>query len=125
MRGKLGILMALAVLGAAGAVQAQGDAAKGERAFNKCKACHNLAEEKNRIGPHLVGIIGRPSASVEDFNYSDAMRQAELVWDDETLAQYLADPRGFIPGNKMAFAGLRNEQEIADLLAYLHEETGG
>lgn len=123
MRG-LVILVGLAALGAAGAAHAQGDATKGERVFNKCKACHELAQEKNKIGPHLVGVAGRPSASVEGFNYSDAMKQANLVWDDETLAQYLANPRGFIPGNKMAFAGLRNEQEIADLLAFLHQAAG-
>jgi cytochrome c len=123
MRGQFAVLLGLAMLATAGAAQAQGDAAKGERVFAKCKACHNASEEKNKIGPHLVGVFGRPAGSVEGFRYSDAIKNANITWDDQTLAQYVADPRGFIPGNRMAFVGLKKEDEIADLLAYLHEAT--
>jgi cytochrome c len=104
------------------AALAQGDAAEGEKVFNKCKACHAVDEPQNKIGPHLVGIFGRPAGSVEDFNYSDAMKESGVTWNEETIAAYLADPRGYIKGNRMALAGLE-EEEIADLIAYLKEES--
>jgi cytochrome c len=104
------------------AALAQGDAAEGEKVFNKCKACHAVDEPQNKIGPHLVGIFGRPAGSVEDFRYSDAMKESGVTWNDETIAAYLADPRGYIKGNRMALAGLK-EEEIADLIAYLKEES--
>lgn len=105
------------------AALAQGDPEKGERVFNKCKVCHVADEEKNKVGPTLVGIFGRPAGSVEGFKYSDAMKESGVTWDEETLAAYVADPKGYIKGNKMAFAGLKKEQEIADLIAYLQEVT--
>lgn len=95
------------------------DADKGKKVFNKCKTCHVVDEEKNKIGPNLVGIIGRPAGSVADFKYSDAMMASGITWDAETISAYVADPKGYIPGNKMAFAGLKKEEEIADLIAYL------
>jgi cytochrome c len=104
------------------AALSQGDAAEGEKVFNKCKACHAVDEPQNKIGPHLVGIFGRPAGSVEDFNYSDAMKESGVTWNEETIAAYLADPRGYIKGNRMALAGLE-EEEIADLIAYLKEES--
>jgi cytochrome c len=104
--------------------QAQGDPEKGEKVFNKCKTCHVVEEEKNKVGPHLVGIFGRPAGSVEGFKYSDAMTSSGVVWEDDTITTYLKDPKGYIPGNRMAFPGLRKDEEIADLLAYLHEEAG-
>src|SRR5688572_23883223 len=102
---------------------AQGDAAEGEKVFNQCKACHAVDEAKNKVGPHLVGIIGRPAGSVEDFKYSDALKESGITWNEETIAAYVADPRGYIKGNRMAFAGLKEEEEIANLLAYLKEES--
>jgi cytochrome c len=101
---------------------AQGDAAQGEKVFNKCRACHAVDEPQNKVGPHLVGIFGRPAGSVEDFRYSDAMKESGVTWNEETIAAYLADPRGYIKGNRMALAGLK-EDEIADLLAYLKEAS--
>jgi cytochrome c len=102
---------------------AEGDAAQGEKVFNKCRACHVVDEPQNRVGPHLVGLFGRQAGSVEDFRYSDAMKEAGVTWNEETIAEYVADPRGYIKGNRMAFAGLRKEEEIADLIAYLKEAT--
>jgi cytochrome c len=116
--------IAVAWLVGAGAANAQGDPEKGEKVFNKCKTCHVVEEAKNKIGPHLVGIFGRQAGVVDDFKYSDAMESSGVVWDDETIAAYLKDPKGYIPGNRMAFVGLRKDEEIADLLAYLHEEGG-
>ena len=102
---------------------ADGDAEKGERVFNKCKACHAVGEDaKNKVGPVLNGIIGRPAGTVEDFNYSDALlAKAEegLVWDEDSLAEYLEKPRDYIEGTKMSFAGLRKEEEIENVIAYL------
>ena len=115
--------VALALLAGAGTADAQGDPEKGEKVFNKCKACHVVDKEQNRVGPHLVGIFGRPAGSVEGFKYSDAMQSSDVVWDEETMAAYLKDPKGYIAGNRMVFPGLRKDEEIADLLAYLKEES--
>ncbi len=107
---------------ATAAVATGPDPAKGKKVFNKCKACHEATKEKNKVGPHLVGIVGRAVASVEGFKYSPAMqaKAAELgTWTEENLKQWLASPKTFIPGNKMAFAGLKKEEDIANLLAYL------
>ena len=116
--------VALALLAGAGTADAQGDPEKGEKVFNKCKACHVVDKEQNRVGPHLVGILGRPAGSVEGFKYSDAMQSSGVVWEEETMAAYLKDPKGYIAGNRMVFPGLRKDEEIADLLAYLQEEGG-
>ena len=116
--------IALALLAGPIGAQAQGDPEKGEKVFNKCKTCHVVEEEQNKVGPHLVGIFGRQAGSVEGFKYSDAMKESGIVWEDETITAYLKEPRAYIPGNRMAFAGLRKDEEIADLLAYLHEEAG-
>lgn len=104
-----------------GAAPAQaGDAAAGEKVFNKCKACHQVGETaKNRVGPMLNGIVGQPAGAVEGFKYSDALSGSGLVWDEATLAAYLADPKATVPGNKMAFAGLRKDEEIANVIAFL------
>lgn len=102
---------------------AQGDAAHGEKVFNQCKACHAVDEAKNKVGPHLVGVFGREAGSVEGFKYSDAMKESGITWNEETIAAYLADPRGYIKGNRMAFAGLKKEEDIADLIAYLKSES--
>lgn len=100
---------------------AAADAARGEKVFGKCKACHKL-DGKNAVGPHLDGVMGRPVASVEGFNYSDAMKghaSDSPAWDPVSLEEYVADPKGAVPGNKMSFAGLNKIQDRADLVAYL------
>lgn len=96
-----------------------GDPAKGKRVWNKCRACHVLDKEQNRVGPHLVGIIGRQSGSVEGYKYSKANAESDVVWTPEVLTTYLANPKAFMPGTKMAFPGLKDPQDIADLLAYI------
>lgn len=124
----LGVVAATGLLFAGAIAHAEGDPEKGKKVFNKCKACHEVSSEKNKVGPHLVGIMGRRAGSVEGFKYSDALKKAGedgLVWDEETLAKYLADPKGFMPGNRMAFAGLKKEDEIEDVIAYLKQEAGG
>ncbi|WP_339854996.1 cytochrome c family protein [uncultured Nisaea sp.] len=106
---------------------AGGDAAKGEKVFRKCKACHVVDAEKNRVGPHLVGVIGRPAAHVEKFKYSKAMeaKAAEgLVWDEVSIAEFLAAPKKYIKGTKMAFVGLKKQDDIDDVIAYIKAESG-
>ncbi|MDM7945172.1 MAG: cytochrome c family protein [Oceanibaculum nanhaiense] len=115
------VAVALATVIFAPQVQA-GDAAAGQKVFNKCRACHVADKETNRVGPHLVGIIGRKAASVDGFKYSDGMKGAGekgLVWTEETIAQYMKDPKDFVPGNRMAFVGLKKDEEIQDLIAFL------
>jgi len=116
-------LLAAALLAGAMPAAAQ-DAANGEKVFNKCKACHALEAGKNKVGPTLHGVFGRTAGTLEGFKFSDAMKESGVVWSDETIAQYLADPKGFMPRNKMAFPGLRKPEDIADLLAYLHQALG-
>ncbi len=99
-----------------------GDPVAGKKVFKKCKACHFADKEKNKVGPYLKGVVGRKAASVEGFKYSEGMKAkgAEgLVWTEENLKTYLAAPKKFVPGNKMAFAGLKKEKDILDVIAYL------
>ena len=96
-----------------------GDAAAGEKLFKKCKACHVVDSEKNKTGPHLVGIIGRPAASVASYKkYSKAMKNSGLIWDAETLDGYLENPKKYLKGTKMAFAGLKKKQDRDNIIAY-------
>jgi cytochrome c len=117
------IALGLTVMLAAGAAHADGDADKGKKTFNKCKACHTLEAGKNRVGPSLHGIIGRAAGTAEGFKYSDAMKNSGITWDEATLDTYLKDPKKMVPGTKMTFAGLKKEDEIKDLLAYLKQES--
>jgi cytochrome c2 len=100
-----------------------GDPAAGERVFRQCQACHMVGDgAQNRVGPLLTGVVGRAVASVEGFRYSDALQargEEGLSWTPEELASFLANPRGYVSGTSMAFAGLRSEDDIADVIAYL------
>ncbi len=109
-------------LGLAVATPAQAaDAEAGQKAFAKCRACHSLDAGKNGVGPSLKGVVGRKAGGGAGFKYSDAMIAKGITWDDTTLAAYIADPKGYIPGNKMVFPGIKKESEVADLVAYLKE----
>jgi len=100
------------------------DAKAGEAVFARCKICHTVqAGGPNTVGPNLHGVFGRKAGSHEGFAYSEGMKNSGIVWDDDKIRQYLAKPRDFIPGNKMAFPGIKDENEISNLLAYLHEAT--
>lgn len=105
-------------------LSASGDSAKGKRIFARCKACHNLtAAPRSRMGPNLDDLFGRQAGAYEGYKYSKALGEADFVWTEEKLDQWLAQPKTFMPGNKMAFAGLRKEQDRKDLLAYLRQAT--
>ena len=94
-------------------------AKQGKKVFNKCKICHEIAKEKNKLGPHLVGIMGRKAGSVEGFKYSKAMKDSKVVWDETSIDAYVTKPKKFIPGNKMAFAGIKSEKQRKALLEYI------
>ncbi len=122
---KLKIALAFAALIVAPSVAlAGGDPAAGKKVFNKCKACHFVDKEKNKVGPYLKGVIGRKAGSVEGFKYSKAMKakgEEGLVWTEETIAEYLKAPKKYVPKNKMAFAGLKKDEDIANVIAYIKE----
>ncbi|MFW6300678.1 MAG: c-type cytochrome, partial [Oceanicaulis sp.] len=101
-----------------------GDPEQGRRVFARCRSCHVLDEGENRVGPSLYGIFGRETGSVEGFRYSDANANAGITWTHETMFEYLENPREYIPGTIMAFPGLRDEQDRADVVAYISENGG-
>jgi cytochrome c len=98
-----------------------GDAANGEKVFKKCKACHSLEAGKNKVGPSLAGIVGAKAGSVEGYKYSKAMAGSDVVWDDANLDAYLTKPKDFMKGTKMSFAGLKKEEDRADVIEYLKQ----
>lgn len=119
--GHCGLAIAVFLL-VAGPAQADGDVAKGEQVFKKCMACHTVNDKTNKVGPHLVGIVGRSVASVEGYKYSDDMKAygaTGAVWDEAALQAYLEKPKAVVAKTKMAFAGLKKEDERADLIAFL------
>jgi cytochrome c len=112
------LLVTLSMLGVA---EAQ-DVAAGEKSFNKCRACHQVGETaKNIVGPVLNGLLGRKSGTIDGFNYTEANKNSGIEWNDAVFAEYIKDPKAKIPGTKMAFAGIKNEQEIKDLTAFLKQ----
>jgi cytochrome c len=114
------VLVALILAAGLGEACAE-DAAAGEKVFAVCKACHQVGDNaKNAVGPVLNGLLGRKSGSVEGYNYSDANKKSGITWNEATFSDYIKDPKAKIPGTKMAFAGIKDEQKIKDLIAYLH-----
>jgi cytochrome c len=113
-------LALLMILAATHRVEAAGDPEAGERVFRACAACHTLAPGEHRTGPSLAGVFGRKAGTASGFaRYSPALEQADVTWTEDTLDAFLADPRGFLPGNRMTFAGIEEQQARADLIAYL------
>ncbi len=98
---------------------AQADPARGQAAFRVCAACHAADKPQNRVGPHLMGVLGRDVASVEGFAYSDALKGLEGAWTLEALDEWLTNPRAYAPGNKMGFPGVKDLQARADIIAYI------
>lgn len=97
-----------------------GDAKKGQQLFARCSVCHN--DEKgagNKVGPNLFGIVGRKAGTAADFYYSPAMKSSGIVWTEKKLQAYIMDPSKVVPGNRMAFAGISDEEQAEDLVAYL------
>lgn len=115
-------LLGAAVVSVAWSAQAA-DVADGEKVFRKCAACHSVGEgAKSRVGPHLNDLFGRQAGTIDGFKYSAAMVAAGeggIVWDEQTLTQYLVKPRDFVKGSRMAFAGLRKSADVANVIEYL------
>lgn len=103
------------------------DADAGQRVFNQCRACHTINQGgRNGVGPNLYGVWGRAAGAVEGFRYSAPMRTKAgegLTWNEANLRAYLTDPKAVVPGGSMSFAGIRNEQQLNDLLAYLQRAS--
>jgi cytochrome c len=117
---KQAVLAALIIMASLDQSYAQ-DAAAGEKVFVPCKACHQVGDKaKNAVGPVLNGLFGRRAGSVADFIYSTGNKNSGVTWDEATFAEYIKDPKAKIPGTKMIFPGVKGEQKIKDLIAYLH-----
>ena len=115
-------LTAFIVLATTTAASYAQDIGAGEQSFRKCSACHKIGEEaRNLIGPKLNGLDGRKSGTVEDYDYTDANKNANIVWSDATFKEYIQNPTAKIPGTKMFFPGVKNDKEIGDLWAYLKQ----
>ncbi|MGQ3018397.1 c-type cytochrome [Phenylobacterium sp.] len=114
-----------ALLAALPAPYNTGDLENGRRQFGLCRSCHTVVEGgPNLTGPNLHGVFGRPAGAVEGYRYSDALQTAGFTWDAERLDAWLANPRTYLPGNRMTFAGLADPKKRLDLIAYLKVESG-
>ena len=114
--------VALAALAALtiGNAQAAGDPANGKTLFARCAICHKVTKDGgNGLGPNLFGVGGRKAGTAAGFAYSTAMKNSGIIWTEEKLEAYIADPKGTVPGNKMAFAGLSGHGQADDVAAYL------
>ncbi len=100
------------------------DASAGEQVFAQCQSCHAVESGVNRIGPSLAGIVGREAGSVEGYNYTEANANSGITWTPEKMFQYLENPQRIIPGTKMAFSGLPDGQDRANVIAYLEQASG-
>ena len=101
--------------------QAQ-DVEAGKRVFNQCRACHQVGDKaRNGVGPTLNGLFGHKSGQVKGYNYSKANKESGITWDEKVFAEYIKNPRQKMPGTKMAFAGLKSDKQIADLIAFLKQ----
>jgi len=117
-------LVALAIAAAGSlllAIPAQAqNAENGQKVFKQqCGICHDVAAGKNKIGPSMFGVVGRKAGTEAGFTYSDGNKNSGLTWDEATLDKYLTDPRGMVAGTKMTYAGVKNEEQRKDLIAYL------
>ena len=115
------IFAAMLAIAGSSQVQAQ-DAAAGEKVFGVCKMCHQIGETaKNAVGPQLNGLIGRKSGTVAGYSYSAANKDSGITWDEATFREYIKDPKAKVPGTKMIYVGLKDEQKTNDLVAFLKQ----
>src|SRR6266403_3211771 len=114
------VSIAIVALACSAGAAVAGDIAAGEKTFKKCIPCHTIGETaKNSIGPIQNGLKGRKSGTVPGYNYTEANKNSGITWDEATFKDYIKDPKAKIPGTKMVFAGIKNEQEASDLWAFL------
>jgi cytochrome c len=115
-----GLVLAGVIVIASSAGALAQDVAAGETSFKKCLPCHRIGEgAKNLVGPELNGLEGRKSGSAEGYSYTEANKNSGITWDEASFKDYIKDPKAKIPGTKMVFAGIKNEQEAGDLWAFL------
>jgi len=115
------VTAAIAVVASVVTASAQ-DVDKGATVFKKCLPCHSVGPgAATKVGPELNALDGRHSGSVADYTYSDANKSSGIVWNEATFKEYIKDPRAKIPGTKMVFAGIKNDQDVDDLWAYLKQ----
>ncbi|KAA0683892.1 cytochrome c family protein [Roseomonas genomospecies 6] len=120
----LGAALIAGIAMGAGAAQAA-DAAAGKDVFKQCMACHTTEQGKNKVGPSLFGVVGRPAASIDGFKYSKPMQEKAaggLVWNADNLKAYITAPKEVVPGGTMAFAGIKDAAKVDDLIAFLGEQ---
>ena len=116
------LVFGAALVAAMAATASAADLDNGKSIFNKCRACHQIGENaKNMVGPVLNGLFGRKAGSIEGFNYSEANKTSGITWNDATFAEYIKNPMQRMPGTRMAFAGVRDEKDIANLWAWLKQ----
>ena len=109
-------------IAATATIAAAQDVAAGQHSFNKCLPCHAIGPDaENKIGPQLNGLDGRHSGTAPSYSYSDANKNSGIVWGEATFKEYIKDPAAKVPGTKMTFLGIKNEQEINDLWAYVKQ----
>ena len=118
--GTFGLLIAAGLVAGASAALADDDVKAGEAVFKRtCAVCHSVEAGKNKIGPSLAGVVGRKAGSIEGFKYSDAMKHADVTWSNDTLDKYLTDPKTFVAGNRMTFAGVKKAEDRKAVIDYL------
>ncbi|MFI5013503.1 MAG: c-type cytochrome [Hyphomicrobiales bacterium] len=118
----LGAVLSASLSLVAGTGASAQDAAAGEKVFIVCRACHQIGENaKIAVGPVLNGVIGRKAGTYPGYAYSDANKNSGITWDEDTFATYIKDPRAKIPGTKMIFIGVKDDQKIKDLIAFLKQ----
>lgn len=120
----LGAALIAGIAMGAGAAQAA-DAAAGKDVFKQCMACHTAEQGKNKVGPSLFGVVGRPAASIDGFKYSKPMQEKAaggLTWTPDNLKAYITAPKEVVPGGTMAFAGIKDAGKVDDLIAFLAEQ---
>lgn len=124
LKASLPVIVGLGLLVSTTAAAAEGDPATGKRVFNQCQACHTVVKGKNGLGPSLNGVVGRKAGTADGFkNYSPAMQKSDVAWTEENLDKYLSDPKGFLPGNRMIFVGLKKDQDRADVIAFIKQQS--
>jgi cytochrome c2 len=113
------LVLGLGLVIASGAARADGDAARGEKRFEECAACHSVERGVNNVGPSLAGIFTRKAGELPDFRYSPAMKRSGIAWSPDTLDSFVGDPQKLVPANRMPYAGMADAGARADLIAYL------
>ena len=114
-------LAAIVLMAAASAAHADGDAARGEKRFEECVACHSTERGANAVGPTLFGVFDRKAGELADYRYSPALKRSGITWTAQTLDAFIADPQQVVPANRMPYAGLPDAGARADLIAYLQK----